>query len=504
MPKKTSSQRAHHRVELVRRLREQFGFRRFRPGQEKVVNSAIEGRDTLVIMPTGSGKSLCFQLPTMVLNGAALVVSPLIALMKDQAEALGRKGIEAVVINSTLSTAERRDAEAAIAEGRPNFIYTTPEQLACAEFRALLRGIDIDLFVIDEAHSVSQWGHDFRPDYLAIGQVIEDLGHPTVLALTATATREVIEDVLEQLRIPDAAVVHTGFYRPNLELGVISVANEEDRYAHLVKLLEEQQGSGIVYTATVKALKELAEKLSTLGFSATTYHGRMKAADRDASQDRFMSGEVPIMIATNAFGMGIDKADLRFVIHAHLPGTIESYYQEAGRAGRDGDRASCTLLFHRDDQKLHRFFQAGRYPSAEDLVNAHHALKRLVEQPPRLDEIEAISPLPRTRLKVALNLFRGQGVVTEDLSGRYILHESDLTMDDMTRLARGYEDRDELDQVKLRQIVEYAEARKCRWRCLLDYFDSEEEIQETCGHCDNCKAGWADAYNDTRNEKLAG
>ena len=475
--------------QLRDRIRDYFGFRKFRSGQAEAVNSALEGGDTLVVMPTGSGKSLCFQLAAIAFEGVTVVVSPLIALMKDQVDNLLDNGVWAVGMNSTLTRAQQIAAEKHIALGRASIVYTTPERLADARFRKLLKRRKVELFVVDEAHCVSQWGHDFRPDYLALREAIADLGRPPVMALTATATPDVMEDILAQLCIPDAEVVHTGFYRSNLDLSVVHVKGDMEKQALLLEQLQKADGNGIIYAATIKAVENVAAFLKSQGLKSEGYHGRLAARRREEIQNRFMADEFKALVATNAFGLGIDKPDIRFVFHYHLPNTIEAFYQEFGRAGRDGARACGALLYDPADRKLLRFFQAKSYPNGDDLSNAHHTLKLLHKRRrrPTLPEILAIAPLSEGRMKVCLSLFTARGIVRYEKSGRYRLICPNMTRDELARSGQSYRDRQERDLLKHQEMADYAEGRDCRWQTLLTYFGGEGLPDEHCGNCDRCK-----------------
>ena len=340
-------------------LRQTFRLRRLRPGQQEVIDSVLARRDTLAIMPSGAGKSLCYQLPALQMRGTTIVVSPLIALMKDQSDKLQKRGVGAAKVNSAVSARELREAMRLIRESKADFIFTTPEQLENREFLDKLKRNPIDLFVVDEAHCITQWGHDFRPAYSGLGAALRALGNPTLLALTATATPDVIEDIGRQLGRPRMHVLNAGVYRPNLFFEVVQTTNEAEKRQAMLDVVRSG-GAGIVYCATVRAANTVHKWLSQQGEKAELYHGRLGARERTERQDAFMSGRARTMVATNAFGMGIDRPDIRYVLHYQLPGSLEAYYQEAGRAGRDGKEARCTLLYDHGDRKVQLYFARKR------------------------------------------------------------------------------------------------------------------------------------------------
>jgi ATP-dependent DNA helicase RecQ len=476
----------------VRRvLRETFGLPSLRPGQAAVIERVLAGKPTLAVMPTGAGKSLCYQLPALMLPGRTLVVSPLIALMKDQCESLRALGIDAVQMNSAIGSEESHATEQSVADGSARIIMTTPERLADPAFLALLKQAPdqpVSLLAVDEAHCISHWGHDFRPAFLEIAHVLPRLGHPVVLALTATATDEIAQDICEQLRIPRDGVVNTSAYRPNLDLRVLPVGREADKLPQALKLVHATQGSGIVYAATIKAAEAVYEALTAADESVGLYHGKLPAADRTAVQDAFMHGDTRVMVATNAFGLGIDKPDIRFVLHYQLPATLEAYYQEAGRAGRDGQTARCTLLFLRGDKAIQQFFMAGRYPGEEDAAAIVHALQEQREDgaPWTLPLLQARIGRPKAKVQVALGLLRKDKIVSQARDGTLRLAARKASGADLRGLTESYGRKRDLDREGLERMVFYAQTGRCRWHVLLEHLEGGASF-ERCEHCDNCR-----------------
>jgi ATP-dependent DNA helicase RecQ len=366
-------------------LRDRFGYDDFRPGQTAAVASVLAGKDTLVILPTGGGKSLCYQVPALVLDGLTVVISPLISLMKDQVDALVARGIAATFINSTLSQAEASSRMAAVQGGEVKLLYLAPERFDVGRMAERLRGIGVTLLAIDEAHCISEWGHDFRPSYLRVKDVRQALGNPPTVALTATATPEVREDIARQLELRDPTVVITGFDRTNLSYHVIPVKNDAAKDETLVELLREHlsthgEGVAIVYASTRKTVERIAQLLTKAKLPALGYHAGLDDEHRADVQDAFMSERVRVIVATNAFGMGIDKPNVRLVVHYAMPGTLEAYYQEAGRAGRDRAPATAILLHAFPDRFTHEFFIKGALPERETVAAVYDALVKLADR----------------------------------------------------------------------------------------------------------------------------
>ena len=479
-------------VDLHLALQEKFGFAGFYPGQEDVVSRVLQGQDTLAILATGAGKSLTYQLPALLLEGTTVVVSPLIALMKDQLDMLRERGItDVVALNSTLSDDQEIRARERIASGNVRIVYTTPEKLEDEGFLALLQSIRVPLFVVDEAHCISQWGHDFRPAYLALGGVIAKLGQPTVLALTATATPSVREDILHQLGIEQVKPIVRGFDRPNLIYEARKADKEVDKLKILTSLFtgdDALEGTGIIYTATIKNALDVQRYLtSELNIPAAVYHSKLHKEDRTSVHNLFMDEAIRAVVATNAFGLGIDKPNIRFVVHYDLPGSLEAYTQEAGRAGRDGLPSRCILIYRMSDTRVQNYFLTGKYPDVEEVQRVFGTIEVFADQSSgvAMVDLRKILQLPLTKLKVILALLKKSGYIEHVGKAAYGLTDAVRKHRDLMLNLANYETKKSYDQSKLAMMLQYAETTSCRRRFILNYF-GEDFNRTNCGACDSC------------------
>lgn len=485
-------------VDLNAALQRYFPFPDFRSGQREALEHVLAGKDTLVVMPTGHGKSLIYQLAALLLPGTALVISPLISLMKDQVDGLGRYNIAATFINSSLSASQQNRRLAEMAAGRYKIVYVAPERLRSPNFSTALARICLSLLVVDEAHCLSHWGHDFRPDYLHIAAVRRDLEEHITLALTATATSKVQDDIVNLLGLLHAERLVTGFNRPNLCLEVASTADVRDKFAVLHDFLADEQGAGIIYTGTRRDAEEVAEFIEeALDLRACHYHAGLDPESRAAVQDAFMAGDLPLVVATNAFGMGIDRPDVRFVLHYAMPGSLEAYYQEAGRAGRDGLPARAVLLYSPKDSALHEFFIENDAPSMEELSAVHSYLVALGEASPgqasgmavfHRDDLCAVTGIPEVKARVALQELEVARALTRapNAAGNLIRAQPHrLSMAKLEKISAQIEARRKHKRAMLEKMVDYAETNTCRRRVILHHFgDAGPAGAPIC--CDNC------------------
>ena len=472
-------------LDLQQALSQHFGYGTFRKGQEAIVRSVLSGRPTIAILPTGGGKSLCYQLPAMLLEGTTVVVSPLVALMKDQVDALVARGIAATFINSSLDQGELQDRQAQLRRGKWRLVYVAPERFKSSSFLTALSGVRVPLLAVDEAHCISAWGHDFRPEYQRLAQARAQISAERVLALTATATPEVRQDIAVALELKDPTVFVAGFDRPNLFIEVLPVRGDQDKLGRIVALARAHR-PGLVYAATRKNVDKVVGALRANGLEALGYHAGMADEERTVVQDAFVRGAAPIIVATNAFGMGVDKSDIRFVAHFDIPRSLEGYYQEIGRAGRDGEGSLALLLFNYADVMMQRRMIDNGRPSRELVSNVWEAARPLrqgsIEQLARAAGVHPSEAQSAVRiLESAGHLERGRGRGGEFTVLTGTVAAGDLAVDFELLELRVARERQMLDR-----LVRFADTKGCRRQNLLRYF-GDADAPRGCSACESCQ-----------------
>ena len=473
-------------TDILSVARNNFGFDQLSPGQSQAIRSLLSKSDTLVVMPTGAGKSAIYQIAGLMLPGSVLVVSPLIALQKDQVDSINASDgkAEACVVNSSLKSIELRETLDRVGNGAYKFIFLAPEQLRKEEAIDALKQARVSMIVIDEAHCISEWGHDFRPDYLQLGRVVDVLAHPITIAMTATASERVRQEIIERLGMKKPRVFVGGFDRPNIYLRVDHFNEENKKLEAVIHRVRWAEKPGIVYVATRKAAEEIMRHLVEQGIDALFYHGGLKSSERDEIQDRFMSGNAEVIVATDAFGMGIDKADIRFVYHHDVPDSLDSYYQEIGRAGRDGEKADAILFFRKEDIGAQAFHTGAGKLDPEQVNQVTAAIAE--EQPVAPEEIAEKVDLSLRKLTAIIQKLADIDSVEVLPAGEVRLSKNTDLEDAAAAVAEQQETLKEANKERLEQMRAYADTSGCRREYLLRYFG--DNFAGPCGNCDNCEA----------------
>ena len=471
-------------------LRKYFGYDTFRESQQEVIERLLnENKHCLLLMPTGGGKSVCYQLPSQIFKGGTIVISPLIALMQDQVDALRNKGIKANFINSTVSKKDRETRLDDFISGKFKLLYVTPERFRKTEFVKKLKTATISLFAVDEAHCVSEWGHDFRPDYSRLGEFRELIRNPLTIALTATATPDVQKDIIEKLHLDLVHVktFHTGIQRPNLRLEAVEVFDEKEKFNAIKEIIDKYSGSGIIYFSLIQTLEKFSQMLRDKGYNHSIYHGKLNPKQRKIVQRSFLNGNENLILATNAFGMGIDKPDIRFILHAEVPSSIESYYQEIGRAGRDGKDSICKLVYNQEDLYTQMEFIKWANPNTEFYSRLFDMLKTRLMQVNSygvdyLREELSFKDKNDFRVETALGMLDRYGVTEGNIEGKDLQIVSELPgiLEDESYMKEKLMN----DNKKLLALVQYFRGEDCRRVYISEYFGFFDE--KPCRNCDNC------------------
>ncbi|OUL18834.1 recombinase RecQ [Nostoc sp. RF31YmG] len=465
-----------------------FGYDCLRPGQQEVIKAIIEGYDTLAVMPTGSGKSAIYQIAALLIPGITIVISPLLALQHDQVQAIKEQNIaKAAAINSTISNSQRQEIFTNLENQQLEFLFLSPEQFNNEEVLTHLVNVKPSLFVVDEAHCISEWGHDFRPDYLRLGAVIAALDHPPVLALTATASPVVRDEIVERLGMREPQIFVRGFDRPNIWLGVETFHEESEKLNAFLKHITAAKKPGIVYAATRKHTEKLSAILQERCIKAAHYHAGMKTAQREQVQAAFMADELEVIVATCAFGMGVDKSNVRFVFHYDISDSLDSYYQEIGRSGRDGEKAQAILFYCPNDLQIRRFFAGGGKIDVNEVLQVAEAVQQ-ADEPLDLEDLQEVTDLSQSKITKAVSRLEEVEAVEILPTGEVTTSEVEVDQTTSVQAATlAQQRRQQFMRSRLEMMQNYAQLRDCRREYLLNYFG--EPVDNKCKFCDNCQSG---------------